>query len=266
MAMYLKNPSADNAVVLPDFLSITVQPQESIDISGYQKFQIQNSIDLVSALIEQRLILNDGLTDISSTEAVSIVRGVLPIRSTTPDGKIYTVNSARPLDAYYYVTGSGDDVINQIVGEGEALTYDIAPGQTVSVDAAFTEDVMFLGGMCNYDNAEAGCWLKGEIIAPPYHPFIALDGDGNMDRMGDGTFVPNTNGTGKWQIYPVEMVAFRFINRMPMAGNNRGIKVVGPEPSTLCKDYIVRVTIHNASSVKNLTAQVTLEMYRRHTL
>lgn len=265
MAMYLKNEGTSD-VSLPDFLDITILAGESIDISGYQKWQIQQSADLVSALLDQRLVLNDGFSNITPSEAVSVVRGVLPIRSTTTDGKIYTVNSARPLDSYYYVTGAGDDMLNNVIGGGQQLLYNVPPGETLSIDATFNEDVMFLGGRCSFDNAVVGSWIKGEIIAPPYHPFPALNSNGNTDLNAQGQFVPNANATGKYWIYPVEKVVFRFINKMHIFGMNREVQVTGPEPSKLAKHYPVRVTFYNASDTEVMTAQVSLEMYRRHTL
>ena len=86
---------------------------------------------------------------------------------------------------------------------------------------------------------------------------------GNMDLI-NGTWTPNANHTGSYMVLPQETLVNRFINKMPLLGDDNR-EALSPEPVLIPSPYIIRFMVHNASPTETLRLVLTLGLYRKAT-
>jgi len=264
MTRLLKNITL-STVVLPDFQGISVDAGEIIDGLQFGEQALRDSTSVAMSLLDGTLSVSDGFTTFLGNDALNLVKGIAS--QTTRDGKpIYTM-SDRPKNTFRYLTSRSDDLVNNKVGEGSSLLFDVAPGVIQPIDMVFLEDIYIKDGYAQYGGSTSNnSWLSVVIVAPAGLPFPAPAGNGNYDNIG-GTWTPNTSGTGAFFIVATETVINRFANHLPLSTFAHEANIEGAEPSLIPAGYILRILVDNGSdSTTNLEAAVYVGCYRRTTI
>jgi hypothetical protein len=251
-------------LVLTDFNGLTIEAGETVDGLMFGEMALKNSLDVINAIVDGNLKVNDGTKDYTGQRAVDLVKGFSPDQLTR-DGKRIVTTSDRPQDHYRYFTTCGDDWDLQTRGDGQCLQYTVLPSSDQTLEVRFIDDTYLKDGSMIYYDAEMGSWLRVDLFVPANMPFPAKNANGNFDYV-DGAWVPNATNTGKYFILPQETLVHRFINKMAMFGMGRQREnIETTEPNFIPKGWIVRLSIHNASSTETIRATVTLGMYRKIT-
>lgn len=96
------------------------------------------------------------------------------------------------------------------------------------------------------------------------------DGNWNYDPTDLVTpLTPNFAGTGEYKIFNKEIVAHRFVNRIPTFGSSPYFSITSDETTELPNNYYVRVcarTTDDTTFANNWHASVVLEIYRERTM
>lgn len=256
---------SDSDVTLNDLNGLTIAAHETVDGLMFGETALKNSADVLDALLQGLLTVSDGTLIYEKQRGVDLIKDT--VFQYTKDGKRIYTTSDRPQDHYRYFTTCGDDLANQMRGQGECLEYEVLPGQEQSIDIQFIDDVYLKDGSMIYHDAEMGSRLRVEIWVPAGQPYPSK-GDGNFDFV-NGNWVPNNSGTGKYWIQNTETKVHRFINHMSLFGMGRQYeKIDTAEPNFIPKGWIVRLTISNAPAEKTdktIRATITLGLYRKIT-
>lgn len=258
----LKNISNAD-ITLNDFNGLTIQAGEIVDGLMFGEQALKESLSIVEALIANTLAINDGSYDYVHQRGVDLIRGT--IDQLTKDGKRIVTTSDRPKNHYRYFTTCGDDMVNQIRGEGECLLFNVPPSSAQTIDAQFLDNTYLKDGSMIYLDAEMNSTLRVDVLVPANMPFPAKGKNGNFDYV-NGEYVPNNTSTGTLWINETETLVHRFINHMAMFGSGRNRETIETtEPNFIPKEWIIRLTINNASPTNILRATITLGMYREQT-
>lgn len=258
----LKNISGAD-LILNDFNGMTLEPDESVNGLLFGDSRLRNSADVLKAFLDGMLEASDGTYTYTGQPAVDLVKGA--VDQFTKDGKKIFTTSDRPQDHYRYFTTCGDDVASQKRGGGTCLLYDVAPGQSQSIDVEFMDDVYLKDGSMLYSSAAMGSWLRVDVICPAGSIYPTRDSDGNVDIV-NGMPVPNENGTGVYRLATEDVTVHRFINHMAMYAVDRERENIDTaEPNFIPHSWRIRCTIKNNGDTP-LPACITLGMYRKITL
>jgi len=96
------------------------------------------------------------------------------------------------------------------------------------------------------------------------------DGDWNYDPTDQVTpLTPNFSGTGEYKIFNKEIVAHRFVNRIPCYDSSPYFSITSDETTELPTNYYVRVcarTTDDTTFTQEWHASVILEIYRERTM
>lgn len=265
MTRQLKNISA-NVVTLADLQGVSIEPGQTIDGLQFGTEVLRNSNSVASALLAGTLVLLDNYTTYTGIAAVDLIRG--SATQVTRDGKpIYTV-SDRPKDTFRHFTSRGDDLVARKIGQGTRLAFDIAPGQTQSIDMQFIEDIYIKDGYATYGKSNSDdCTLSVGVWCPAGVPFPAPGGNtGNYDLIGS-TWTANASGHGAYLILGTETHLFKFAVDLGLPTFNNIMEIESAEPQLIPSPYILRITLFNgADSSSNLKSYVHVGMYRPHTI
>lgn len=204
-----------------------------------------------------------------------------------------------------YWTGAGDDMSTPAIGGGPILEVDVAAGDiTKEVDVQFHKDygdVYLHEGYIQWENAGWGDCVCVEIhaLATPLQQATNLDytidasvkiryaaggaGTGTDGLNGDPVWVPNSAGTGWWDIvsgsavfssdqtgaydwYTISILANRFMNMVPVYGSSSNYVMLQSADTTLLPSgYIVRVKAINNSATA-WRAWMFMTLYREQTV
>lgn len=204
-----------------------------------------------------------------------------------------------------YWSGAGDDMSTPAIGDGNVLTVDVLPGDAIkTVDIQFHKDygdVYLHEGYIQWENAGWGDTVDVEIYATatPLQQAANLDytidagvkiryaaggaGTGTDGLNGDPVWVPNTTGTGWWNTdgvtatfsssqtgaydwYNIEILANRFMNKVPVYGSSTNYVMLQSADTTLLPSgYLVRITANNNSSTAWKTWMI-MTLYRENTV
>jgi len=226
------------------------------------------------------------------------------------DGKklaVHTSYKPNVSDSSVYAvwTGAGDDIINEKIGEGDLLEFDMVPGvATVSKSINFLSScgrVWIHEGYLKFNNGGIGDCISACVVAPPtalqttvnldlildvndikYSPSGAGTGthgfaatpvliprtytkDGDWDY--DGTnLTPNMAGTGLYKIKNVKTNLHKYINRIPCKGTASNYFTMSSNETTeLRQPYYLELICHNQSN-STWSASVLIEIYRQKTV
>ncbi len=204
-----------------------------------------------------------------------------------------------------YWTGSGDDMATPAIGGGGILTVETAIGtSTESVDVEFHKDygdVYMHEGYLMWENAGWGDYIDVEIVAKPtpLQQSTNLDytidasvkiryaaggaGTGTDGLNGDPVWVPNAAGTGWWDTdgvtatfnatqtgaydwYTIEILANRFMNKIPIYGTSTSYVMLQSADTTLLPPgYVIRITANNVSNTV-WKSWMMMTLYREQTV
>lgn len=204
-----------------------------------------------------------------------------------------------------YWSGSGDDMSTPAIGDGPILEVDVLSGDaTKSVDVQFHKDygdVYLHEGYIQWESAGWGDCVSVEIYATatPLQQSTNLDytidasvkiraasggpGTGTDGLNGDPVWVPNAAGTGWWDIvdsaasfssgqtgaydwYTIEILANRFMNKIPVYGSSSNYVMLQSADTTLLPSgYLIRITAENNSSTAWKT-WMFMTLYREQTV
>ncbi len=251
-------------IVLADMNGLAIPAGDTVNGLVFSESILMGSSDVLHALLNGTLSLNDGSASYTGMEAVDVLKGLTT--QYTKDGKQIFTASDRPKDHYRHFTGRGDDVALGKIGQGERIHLIAEPGQTATLDVKFVDDVYIRDGKIRYLNAGFDSHLNIDVVCPPGVPFPAPNGNGTLDRVG-GQFVPNANGTGTYMTAPVEVVLFRFLNEFHLVGSEEIDEIDSPEPFMLYAPYFLKVSIGADPEITGpLKAAITIGMYRKKTV
>lgn len=204
-----------------------------------------------------------------------------------------------------YWTGAGDDMATPEIGTGPMLEITNAVSTaTQVVEAQYHKDygdVYLHEGYVQWENAGVGDHIDVEIIATatPLQQATNLDytidasvkiraasggpGTGTDGLNGDPVWVPNAAGTGWWDTdgvtatfsatqtgaydwYTIEIIANRFMNKIPVYGSSTSYIMLQSADTTLLPvGYLIRVTAHNVSDTI-WRAWMFMTLYREQTV
>lgn len=205
---------------------------------------------------------NTHTIDSTKTTIIDQISAAFP--SSDAGNKIVVHSTPRPMmganTLYSYWTGSGDDVINHIIGAGTPAVFALTPGTpSVSVDIEF--DVLFgevyiHEGSFLWRNAGIGDYVSAEVIAKasPITTYVSHDlvidsdnyilyssggpGTGThgfaatphllprpFSKDGDWNYdgvslTPNFTKTGGYKISSQEHIIHRFMNKVMLVGSS----------------------------------------------
>ena len=204
-----------------------------------------------------------------------------------------------------YWTGAGDDMSTPAIGQGAILTVEtVLSVAETSVDVQFHKnygDIYLHEGYIQWENAGWGDYIDVEIVATatPLQQATNLDytivesvkiryapsgaGTGTDGLNGDPVWVPNAAGTGWWDIvngsavfssgqtgaydwYTIEILANRFMNKVPVYGSSSNYVMLQSADTTLLPNgYCIRITAHNVSDTV-WKAWMFMTLYREQTV
>lgn len=253
-------------------LGITVQAGSTYDLSKIATENVNNSNNLLVNIANGNIVVQkDPLANpIAYYTSAEAVRAIMSIHDVLPRSKdqfkIAVHSSPKPqrigstFSYNTHWTGSGDDVVNHVLGGGEICMISCTTGNaTVSKIIEFDSlfgNVFIYQGYIGFDNAGFGdyvnvsAWAK----ATPLQTMIDKDFelDGNKVRLASGgpgtgthgfaanpTLLPNYTCSGYWNyddenqqllpsldqsgcydIYNIDIEADRFMNKLPVYGTN----------------------------------------------
>lgn len=204
-----------------------------------------------------------------------------------------------------YWSGAGDDMSTPAIGKGNILTVETTAGQAeISVDVEFHKDygdVYLHEGYLMWEDAGWGDYIDVEIVSNPTPLQQATDLDYEIDASvkiryassgagtgtdglnGDPVWVPNAAGTGWWNIvdgdasfssgqtgaydwYTIEILANRFMNKIPIYGTSTSYVMLQSADTTLLPPgYAVRITANNVSNTA-WKVWMMMTLYREQTV
>jgi hypothetical protein len=199
-------------------------------------------------------------------------------------------------------TGAGDDINNHVLGGGDILIVETSAGvNTTSKEVLFDPtfgDVYLHEGYVQWSGAGWGDYINVEVVAKATavqtstnknynivnHKIVATaPGTGTHGLAGTPVFVPNTAGTGWWDLngatpafnvtqtgaydwYDIDVVVARFMNKVPVYGSSANyIMLQSADAAHVPPGYAVRVTAFNNSS-SSWKAWMIMTLYRERSI
>lgn len=255
--------SSASPVTLNDLNGITIEVGQTVDGLQFGLMPLQDSRDLIQALLSGILQLHDGTLLYETGRAINLLKD--NVDQLTRDGKRIITASDRPKDHYRHYSSHGDHVANNERGGGQALIFIVPPGQTQVIDTEFLEDIYIKDGAVAFENASIGSHVSVEIVAPMGVPYPAIFQNGNFDYI-NGSMIPNATNTGSYFIdLDSENVFLRFMHRLLILGSHN-LVTSAPEPSLLPRRCLQRFSVYNASTTVDLSAVIHMGLYRKFTM
>lgn len=278
-------------------------------LQAHEFIQWANVSAVFTDVANGNLVVNDGAKDLTdSVVGWNWLTGE-ETQIDTATGKHTLHESSRPQisgkNFHTVWTGAGDDMTTPELGAGNLLEIQTTVGQaTTTVEAQFHKnygDVYLHEGYIQWENAGWGDYLDAEIYATatPLQQATNLDytidagvkiraaaggaGTGTDGLGGDPVWVPNSAGTGWWDIvggsavfssgqtgaydwYNIETLVDRFVNCIPVYGSSSNYIMLQSADTTLLPNgYLVRIIAHNVSNTV-WKAWVIMTLYREQTV
>ena len=179
--------------------------------------------------------------------------------------KIYV--SSRQENSRLYYTSEFDDVVGGNRGGGASMLFrNTDAKEELILEGSFIDDIYLKDGYLMWEEAAVGDCVSMEIVLPANQPMPKAERDGNYDLTDTG-FVENTEGTGGYIMYPVDIIIDRFVNNLLILGTNTtGFIMTSSDTAILPNIFKVRMTISSPTTNVNLNVVVALETYREFTV
>lgn len=186
--------------------------------------------------------------------------------------KMFT--SPRQEGTFLYFTSCGDDITNNIRGQGTKLLIDnsVARLNTTVIETQFIDRVFIKDGIVLWENAQIGDNITLEIVLPSMTPFRSETQQGNASFVnGTCTWItssqmPDETWVGEYLLFPMDVVVFRFVNKFNIIGTNHVGLVLESSDAAEIEEFLkFRFTLDspNGSDIKIL---INLELYRENTI
>lgn len=190
-----RNTTSQN-IIFEDLHSYNLTASGTVDLLEYfSNIELARSDDLILHIANGNVVINSGDRDLSSGEGIRYVSLYKHLNPTTDDGREIIRADTRPLGTQTYFTMAGDDIENEILGEGKVMRWDfsnnddlydpndfmnphpVASGMKAKlIDLYFFHDVYMKDGTLYFFDAPWGAYCEMFIIVP------------------SGTYYPNPNG------------------------------------------------------------------------
>ena len=228
-------------------MALVSVPGESIDGLMFGPNALLSSNCVLSNFINGNLLLSDGRVSYSGLQAVDVLRGAATTRPIEVD---------QPSNTNLCYIGAGDDLVNNVIGGGQAFTFSVAPSSSQVIDAFFLTSIYIEKCSVYYGQAALGSYLSVQEIVPANVVYPA-QGNGNVDLV-NGVKVPNTTNTGLYWVFNTPTVLNSFVSKLPL------VKIaVEPinELNLLPAGHQLEITIFN-NGTQTLDAYTTFLAYR----
>jgi len=264
--MIIKIRNITNEIVTISDLSVSVIPNESIDLALIKKlYEISSSNSLPKLIANESLIVNDGSSDLPISKALQYVAYQnIPTPRDISD-KQWVHETARPFGAKINFTGAGDDPSDPVdIGGGDRFIIEhevggnsahsltayfncventsyIHEGYVMWKDCAFDYiSAYFVPRVCEYAAADSTAvtpyFLYGEMILP-YQTLGQTNGNIVMTKdltLGDGglVYIPyREDGTRDLCFWDAHWntTTKRFEDIVPMPAGNGNYNLFGQE-------------------------------------
>lgn len=140
---------------------------ETILTDSYSKETLASADDLLLELVNGNIILNDGTKDLSTPNAIDLLRGhaqSFPVDQVTGNPVFYQT-SGLPANHRTTFIGAGDS--GGVAGAGEPILFIVTDLQDCkSKDLVFKKDVYIKDGFIQCVDAPAGATVCMDILAP----------------------------------------------------------------------------------------------------
>jgi hypothetical protein len=184
--------TTDQVMIFDDLHHFDLAASGSVNLLEYfNNTEIARSDDLVLKISSGDLIVNNGFRDLDASEGIRYISLYKHLNPTTDDGREIIRADTRPLGTQTYFSMSGDDIENDIIGEGKLMAWDfsndddlydpndfenprsVASGMKAKlIDLYFFHDVYLKDGAIYFFDAPWGCYCEMYIIVPSvtYYP------------------------------------------------------------------------------------------------
>lgn len=255
--------ASNDVVVLDDLNGIAIDVGETVDGLQFGIERFKSSASVIKQLMLGTIRLNDGTYDYEGNKAIDLMKD--NVDQLTRDGKRIITSSDRPKDHYRHFTSCGDDMVNRVRCTGDQLMFQVPPGETVTKEAQFIDDLYLKDGFIRYENAALGSHITVDIVAPAGVPYPAIFKNGNCDIV-NGVLVMNASNTGSYNIDPNAEATFMCFAKQVLIFGTDNYQTSAPEPSFLPTPIIQRFKIYNASTTDTLNAVISMGLYRKQTV
>ena len=97
--------------------------------------------------------------------------------------------------------------------------------------------------------------------------FPSPESTGNYDIDEYGNVSVNSEGTGKYMMYPIDIVLNRFLNEVMILGDNTvGYIIESADTALVPKQLKTRLKVKSATNNQDLVLTVSAEVYRKQTV
>lgn len=137
MATYIYNNTSD-VITLSD-ISITIPPSGMIDVNDYSNAsEISTSSDILTYISNGKITINDGINNLSQSEAIKHITGSIISAMDRESGKLRVHQTSRQFGTYMFFTGSSDDPNNsKSIGSGDRFIIKHKVGDPLTVSQIF---------------------------------------------------------------------------------------------------------------------------------
>jgi len=178
------------------------------------------------------------------------------------DGTPKTYNTSRQGETYLYITGAGDDLENNVRGNGAPFRL-VGPSE---LSVGFIDDIYLKDGVLFWTNATEGDNITVEIILPANTLFPSPTLTGNYDVI-DGELIENDTNTGKYIMYPIDIALNRFINKFEIQGTNDiGLVIESSDTALILKQLQLKLILNSTSDNQDVSVRFVTEIYREETV
>ncbi len=179
--------------------------------------------------------------------------------------KVYV--SSRQESSRLYYTSKFDNIETQKRGDGQQILFrNINAENQMMIEGQFIDDIYLKDGYLLWEDAVVGDSVSMEVILPANQPMPKIERDGNYDLI-DGAMVPNTEGTGGYLMFPIDIAVDRFVNKLLILGTNTvGMSLVSSDTALVPNIFKIRMTVDSPTGNVNLNLAVSLETYRSTTV
>jgi len=205
----IKNYTATDREI-NDLGSIVIPAGGQIDLAEQCTLEeIANSDDLLAILGEgiDKFQVNDGVNDLSLGDGIDLIRRIVQKFPVTSDKRAIFMPTLWRGDLISYHTGTGDDIVNGIKGEGEEFQIISSVIEVVEKEFQFLEFVYLAGGGYRWSGASIGDWVSLLLYAPASPVVANATNTGNCDLSDAGgslpapiLIVPNSANTGAYDV------------------------------------------------------------------
>jgi len=192
------------------------------------------------------------------------------------DGTEKFFTSPRQEGTYLNFTSCGDDLQNNLIGEGQNLSIDNSDGNKNTeriIETSFLDNIFLKDGIVFWQNADFGDTITLDIVLPANTPYLAEDNNGNAEKKSDGSYeiitssaVPDETWTGSYFLFNVDVTMFRFVNKFQLIGTNTyGLVLESSDTAEIPKELKFRFVL-NTPSNSDVKVLINMEIYRENTV